>query len=84
MIDEFKAHREHYLMLIILLFVGLTFVILFRVNETLKNTTILLMAAAYVAWGMYHHHTANHLRLKVVLEYLLFAILGVLLLRAIV
>lgn len=84
MIGEFKAHSQHYLILAILLGVGLVAIILFRVNDTLKNTTILLMAGAYVAWGIYHHRTANHLRLKVVLEYLLVAVLGVLLLRAIV
>ncbi|MBI2009743.1 MAG: hypothetical protein HYS86_01055 [Candidatus Chisholmbacteria bacterium] len=84
MIDEFKAHQQHYLILAIILGAGLVAILLFRVNEVLKNTVILALAAAYVAWGIYHHKTSNHLRLKVVLEYLLVALLGVLLLRAIV
>lgn len=63
---------------------GLGAILLFRAHELFKNIAILALATAYVAWGVFHHRVANHLRLKVVLEYLLVALLGILLLKAIV
>ena len=36
-----------------------------------------IAAAAYVAWGIIHHSRRGDLHLKIVLEYLALAILGV-------
>lgn len=81
MISEIKKYKSHYLALAIILGFGIVTILLFRFDLLLKRLAILTTAILYVAWGVIHHHRVDHLRLKVVLEYVLVAILGVLIIN---
>ncbi len=77
MIAEVKKYPYHYLALIIILITGIIGILLFRFDPVLKSIPVYLLGLLYVAWGIFHHHLAGHLRSKVVLEYALVAILGI-------
>ena len=81
MIAEIKKYQSHYLALAIILGFGIVAILLFRFDPLLKQLAILATASLYVLWGVIHHHQVDHLRLKVVLEYVLVAILGVLIIN---
>lgn len=81
MISEIKKHKSHYIALAIILGFGIVAILLFRFDPQLKQLAILATAILYVFWGVTHHHQVNHLRLKVVLEYVLVAVLGVLIIN---
>lgn len=71
---------KHYFSLIIILSVGLTALFWFRYNHALQISVVIFMSAGYVAWGIIHHHSQKELHLKIVAEYLLIALVGILLL----
>lgn len=69
-------HLPHYLGLIALLITGLTVFILFNYDKAVQVIVAILVAAAYVAWGIFHHRIHKDFDIAVVIEYLAVAILG--------
>ena len=65
----------HYLALVIILAIGFANLLIFRYHP-LRPLTIILTAAAYFVWGIFHHLTLGTLHRQVVLEYFSLAILG--------
>lgn len=53
---------------------------LFKGDRTAQFTIMLFFAAVYVGWGIVHHHLNRTLYLKIVVEYILIAAIGILLL----
>jgi hypothetical protein len=83
MIAEVKKHPLDYLILGFTLVFGLTTILLFRLRPPIKQTAIIATALAYVAWGYWHHRRLGLFRIKLMLEYILVATLGVLIINSV-
>lgn len=75
LIKDFKKHFHYYLVLLVILNLGIGLFYFFRFNPFYQMKVILATSIAYVVWGIIHHWLSEDLHLKVVLEYLLIAIL---------
>ena len=84
MISELRKYPSHYLALSIILAVGSITILLFRFDALLLNIAVYSMGGMYIVWGILHHRSANHIRLKVMLEYLLVALLGIIIIKTLV
>lgn len=52
----------------------------YTVNPTLSRAMAVMSGIYYFAWGVFHHILTKDLHVKIVLEYFVIALLGVLLL----
>jgi hypothetical protein len=73
---DLTKHLSHYLVLFGLLFAGFTGLILFSYDRKFQIAVALALCASYVAWGVTHHHLHHDLHLETVIEYLVIAALG--------
>jgi len=67
---------KHYLGLIAFLSIGLAFFLVFNYNRQIQMGITLAMAAIYVAWGIIHHTIKKELHPRIILEYILVAIVA--------
>ena len=72
-------HLPHYLSLIGVFVVGTLGIYLFSYDKIFQMAIIIAMGSSYVAWGIVHHWMHKDLYLSVVIEYLIVAFLGVIL-----
>lgn len=72
-------HFSHYLSLIGVFAAGVIGIYLFSYDQYLQMAVVAAVAAAYVAWGVVHHWLHRDLYPSVIVEYLVVAILGVVL-----
>ena len=72
-------HLSHYLGLIGVFAAAVVGIYVFGYDRSLQMAVVIATAAAYVAWGIVHHWLHRDLYLSVVIEYLVVAILGVIL-----
>lgn len=82
MIEDFKKHVIHYLILLLIIIVGGTG-FLWQTDKTVKFLLAVVVAAGYVGWGIIHHYLEKNLNLKIVLEYLFMGILALIFLGGI-
>lgn len=75
LIKDIKKHANHYLVLLVILDLGAGMFYFLRFNPSYQALVLLSTSIAYVAWGMIHHWLEEDLHLKVILEYLLIALL---------
>lgn len=75
-IKTFFRHLPHYLTLFGILFAGLLGIFIFSYDRVFQVTISAAVAVSYVAWGVVHHTIHKDLHLAVVVEYLLVASLG--------
>lgn len=68
---------QHYVPLIGIFLAGILGFAAFSFDRVFQATLILALAAAYVFWGIVHHHIHKDLHLSVILEYIVVATLGV-------
>ncbi len=69
-------HISHYSVLLVLMVVGLTSIAIFG-KDTSSHTFILVgLAIVYFLWGIVHSALEGELHSEIVLEYLLFDLLG--------
>ncbi|MDP3888541.1 MAG: hypothetical protein Q8Q24_00710 [bacterium] len=73
--SDIKKHFQHYLALLVILNLGFAMFYLLRSNSSLQTIAVVATSLAYVFWGIIHHWLADDLHPKVILEYLLFAVL---------
>ena len=69
-------HIAHYLPLLGLLFAGVLGFIFFAYDQVFQILISVSVAVLYVAWGIVHHLIHQDLDLSVVIEYLVVASLG--------
>lgn len=69
-------HIFDYLILSILMSTAIVMILVFNGNRAYQTITIISTSLLYILWGVLHHHKEGTLYRKVILEYLLFAILG--------
>lgn len=72
----FTKHIQHYLPLVSIIIAGVLGFTLFSYDEVFQFAVSIAVAVAYVAWGLIHHHLHRDLHLSVVIEYLVIAVLG--------
>ncbi len=76
MIKSFARHLPHYLTLFGILFAGVLAFLIFSYDRIFQIGVLVAMSAGYVAWGIVHHAIHKNLHLSVVIEYLVVALLG--------
>lgn len=67
---------KHYLALIAFLSIGLALFLVFNYNRQIQMGIALVMAAIYVAWGVVHHSLKKEFHPRIILEYVLVAIVA--------
>lgn len=70
-----KKISNYYLVLLVILNFGALMFYLLRFNPVYQMWVMVLTSLAYVLWGMIHHFLEEDLHLKVILEYVLIAML---------
>jgi hypothetical protein len=70
----------HFLVLIAILIAGVFAFMYVGPNTTLQLFVGIVTAVAYVLWGLIHHAVTKDLHQKIVVEYLLIAVIAIVLL----
>ena len=70
-------HSGEYTILSILAAFYLTAILYFKSNPQYLLFATMIFGIFYVFWGIYHHLKNDYFQIKIVLEYLLVATLGV-------
>jgi len=70
-----KKHLD-YLVLIFAAALAIILVIVFSANKQLVSLVVVSFAVFYFIWGIIHHKSEGTLHREVLFEYLLYAILG--------
>jgi hypothetical protein len=79
---DFKKEGKDYLALLTILSFGLAAFVYFGYNLLLQTIVIVLVAVLYVAWGIFHHLLQGDFHFKILLEYIVVAFFGVVLIMA--
>lgn len=79
MIRKFAHHLPHYLSLFAVLGAGFLGFALFGWDKAFQASIAVAMATAYVVWGIVHHAYHEDLYPQVLVEYLVVAALGLVL-----
>lgn len=74
--EDIKIHLSHYLSLLVILNIGLGAFFFFRFNPAYQAGVMVVTSFAYILWGIIHHFLCEDLHIKVILEYLLIALLA--------
>ena len=69
-------HLPHYASLFGILFVGTLAFVFFSYDRVFQMGVALAVAVSYVVWGAIHHYIHKDLHFAVIVEYLVVAILG--------
>lgn len=69
-------HLTHYSILLAILLLGLTIALAVGQDQLSQMITIGAISLGYFTWGIIHHYLEKDLYLEIILEYLLFAVLG--------
>ena len=69
-------HISHYAILLILMVTGLIIVSVTGKSTVIHTIILISIAAAYFIWGIIHSALEDELHSEIILEYLLFGLLG--------
>lgn len=72
-------HLQHYLPLLAILAAGFWGIVVFSYDTNFQMVLLIATASAYVSWGVIHHHIHRDLHLSVVVEYIVIALVGIIL-----
>lgn len=81
---DFSNYAFDYFALLCLQLVGVWGIFWFNYNPNIQFLSIIYMAISYITWGILHHSRTKDLHIKIVVEYILFAIIAVLLLGVLI
>lgn len=73
---SFMKHLPHYLALIGVLVAGFVLFWVFSYDKAFQIAVAIALAVSYVAWGVVHHYIHRDLHLSVIIEYIVIASLG--------
>ena len=73
---HFTKNLSHYMVLFGILLAGFAGLILFSYDKNLQIATASALVLSYASWGVAHHYLDNDLHLETVLEYIVVAVLG--------
>lgn len=74
-------HLLHYLVLVILLLLAVVLFFLSAENHQIQFYIAIATSVTYFFWGVIHHNLEGDLHPKIMVEYLLIALLAIILLR---
>lgn len=74
---EVTRHLTHYFSLLAIVGVSLWGFLSFPQDKAFQSAIAIAFGAAFIAWGIIHHHIHEELHSKVVLEYIATAALGI-------
>jgi hypothetical protein len=77
MLNDFRKHLNHYALLMAGVMLGIWALVRFRYVLEMQVWIVAAMAAGYVLWGILHHTLNRDLTVKILIEYLLIAVLYV-------
>jgi len=75
-IKAFFRHLPHFMTLFGILFAGLLGFVVFSYDRIFQVIIAIALAVSYVFWGITHHIIHKNLQITIVIEYLLVASLG--------
>lgn len=81
--DEIKRHIFEYLMLATLAVFFIFLLSLFKGDRPSQFAVMTFFALAYLVWGIAHHAIHRSLHVKIVIEYILIAAIGIFLLQVV-
>ena len=81
---KFVKHLPHYLPLLGILVVCVIAFIFFPYDTFFKGAVLVAAAVSYVFWGIIHHHIHEELHISVVVEYILVASLGLIIILSLI
>lgn len=84
LLEDIKEHLGHYLALFFILAFGVGALIFFQRTPQMQIVSLFLTSSFYVLWGVIHHYLEEDLCLRVVVEYVVVALLGFLTLWSII
>ena len=76
---EIKKYPGDFIVLGLVFLIALGSFLLFSYDSLLQKKIVLALSLAYFWWGVFHHWRKDSFNLKVVLEYLILAIFGAIL-----
>ena len=74
--QETRHSLIHYSVLVVMMNIIVGAFLFFRFDRIYQMIIVLVAGLAYVLWGIIHHHVNDDLHLKVVVEYVLVALLA--------
>ncbi len=72
-----KKHFGYYLSFLAILGAGITAVFLSQGDKNLQLDFVILLAGAYILWGILHHFVHHSVTIRLTIEYIVVACLGV-------
>jgi EamA domain-containing membrane protein RarD len=81
---NFTSHLPHYMGLLGLFAAGVVAFLLFSYDRLFQISVIVAVAIGYVVWGIIHHKIHRDFHPSVVIEYMAVAILGLVIVFALV
>lgn len=81
---EITKHLVHYFALAAISTSALWGIYSFYYDQAFQTAIAVSLGMAFVAWGVIHHHIHGDLHLKIVLEYIATAVLGIAVLLVII
>jgi uncharacterized membrane protein YjjP (DUF1212 family) len=77
---EIKQKPLEYLLLALVFLVGLVVYFFIPISSHGQRLVVYFMAASYFLWSIIHHYRRGDLNLSIVVEYLVMALVGIVLL----
>lgn len=65
-----------YLILTIIVSIAILLILFFNGNKYYQQATIIGLSILYIVWGVFHHLKEKTIQAQIVLEYVLFSLLG--------
>lgn len=81
---DFSHHPIHYFTLLCVMLTGLWGLFWFGSDPFIQIAIVISMAVSYVVWGVIHHKLHSDLHIKIVMEYILMAMLSVLIFTSLI
>ena len=72
-----KKHLWYYTVFVIVEFIGLGLLAVLSYDRFMQFMTICFMSSFYVGWSVLHHYHHHDITIKIVVEYILIGLLGV-------
>lgn len=75
--QELRKHKLDYSLLAVMATVFTAYFMTMRNSPSRLLLSTITFSSLYVVWGAWHHNRSHHLTIKIVLEYFLVAVLGI-------
>lgn len=75
--EKFKKHIWYYVIFVVVELAGLAALLYLATDAFLRLIVIILMTLFYVFWSILHHSMHHSVTKKIVLEYILIGLLGI-------